>query len=145
MRNYFITFLLLLLLISCKTAPINQKANKQRVGLWIEQCEIDTTTYKSIGKYKNGEPIKKWRYYINNSIYKKETYRKNKCVTTNYHPNGNIESKGKTNQITTDSKTHWFYFGDWNYYDENGKLISIKKYDKGEFVSETKKQLRAKE
>jgi antitoxin component YwqK of YwqJK toxin-antitoxin module len=124
------------LLASCKTASINQKANKQRVGLWIEQEEIDSIQYKSIGKYKNGDPIKKWRYYTENKIYKKEIYKKNKCTVTYYYPNGNIQSRGKTNLIITGSEMHWFYFGDWRYYDKNGKLLSVRKYENGNPISE---------
>jgi antitoxin component YwqK of YwqJK toxin-antitoxin module len=141
MRHHLITFFLILLLIGCKTAPVNQKVNKKRVGLWIEQYEIDSTKYKSVGKYKNGDPIKKWHYYSNDAINKKEIYRKNKCTVTYYHPNGNIQSKGKTKLTITGPEMHWFYFGDWKYYDENGKLISIKKYENGEFVSEAKMEM----
>lgn len=138
MRHLFITFFLLLLFANCKTAPINQKENKKRVGLWIEQSEIDSTKYKSIGTYNDGDPVKKWRYYTNNIIYKKEIYRKDKCITTYYYPNGKIQSKGKTKLTITGPEMHWFYYGDWKYYDDNGKLISIKKFNNGEFVSEQK-------
>ena len=136
MRYHLIIFFLIVLFASCKTASINQKVNKQRTGLWIELCEIDSTTYKTVGKYKNGDPVKKWCYYTNNIIYKKEIYRKNKCITTNYYPNGKIESKGKTKLIITGAEMHWFYFGDWKYYDKNGKLLSVRKYENGNPISE---------
>jgi antitoxin component YwqK of YwqJK toxin-antitoxin module len=136
MRHLFITFFLLLLLASCKTAPINQKADKKKVGLWIEQEEIDSISYKSIGKYKNGDPVKKWRYYTNNKINKKEIYRKNKCIVIYYYPNKKIQSKGQTRTTTDSIETHWFYDGVWKYYDENGKLITIRKYENGNPISE---------
>ena len=145
MRNLFISLFLIVILVGCKTTPINQKVNKKRIGFWIEECKIDSTSYKSAGKYKNGDPIKKWCYYTNNVIYKKEIYRNNKCITTNYYPNGTIQSKGKTSLIMEDSNAHWFYYGNWKYYDENGKLTSIKKYENGKFISETKLQLLTKE
>ena len=138
MKKIFIILSLTLSLIGCKTAPINQKENKKRVGLWIEEYSIDSTKYKSVGKYKNGDPAKKWLYYTNNRITKKEIYRKNKCIITNYNANGTIESQGKTKLVVTGPETHWFYYGDWKYYDENGNLISTKKYENGEFISEIK-------
>jgi antitoxin component YwqK of YwqJK toxin-antitoxin module len=138
MKNLFITLFLGLTLIGCKTATINQKENKKRVGLWIEQYSIDSTQYKSVGKYKNGDPTKKWLYYTNNRISKKEVYRKNRCTITYYNVNGTIQSKGKTKLVVTGPEIHWFYYGDWKYFDENGNLISTKKYDNGEFVSEIK-------
>ena len=138
MKNIFIILCLTLSLIECKTAPLNQKENKKRVGLWIEQYSIDSTQYKSVGKYKNGDPIKKWYYYTNDKINKKEVYKKNKCTITYYNTNGTIQSKGKTKLVVTDPEIHWFYYGDWKYFDENGKLISIRKYKNGEFISEQK-------
>jgi antitoxin component YwqK of YwqJK toxin-antitoxin module len=138
MKHLFLTVFIALTLIGCKTTAINQKENKKRVGLWIEEYSIDSTKYKSVGKYKNGDPEKKWLYYTNNRISKKEVYRKNKCITTNYNPNGTIQSKGKTKLIVTGPETHWFYYGDWKYFDENGNLISTKKYKNGDFISEVK-------
>lgn len=138
MKNLFIILCLTLSLIGCKTATINQKENKKRVGLWIEEYSIDSTKYKSVGKYKNGEPIKKWCYYNNDRIIKKEIYRKNKSTITYYYSNGTIQSKGKAKLTVTGSKLHWFYYGKWKYFDENGKHISTNKYDNGELVSETK-------
>jgi antitoxin component YwqK of YwqJK toxin-antitoxin module len=138
MRHLFFTLFLTLTLIGCKTTPINQKANKKRVGLWIEQYAIDSTQYKSVGTYKNGDPIKKWKYYTNNKISKKEIYKKNRCTITFYNANGTIQSKGKTKLVVTGPEMHWFYYGDWKYYDEKEKLISTKKYENGEFVSEIK-------
>lgn len=140
MKYLFITLFLVITLIGCKTPPINQKVNKKREGLWVEQYELDSTKYKSIGKYKTGNPIKKWHYYTNNKINKKEVYRKNKCHITYYNANGTIQSKGKTKLVVTDLEIHWFYYGYWKYYDENGKLISTKKYENGEFVSEIKNE-----
>jgi hypothetical protein len=145
MKHFFILSLLMLVLFGCKSTPINQKINKKREGLWVEQYELDSTKYKSVGKYKNGDPIKKWRYYTNNTINKKEIYKKNRCSITYYNANGTIQSTGKTKLIVTGPETHWFYYGDWKYYDENENLISTKKYENGDFVSELKTPVHAKE
>lgn len=135
----------MLALIGCKSMPINQKINKKREGLWVEQYELDSTKYKSIGKYKNGNLIKKWLYYTNNTINKKEIYKKNRCIITYYNVNRTIQSKGKTKLIVTGPETHWFYYGDWKYYDESKNLISTKKYENGELVSEIKTPVLTKE
>ena len=144
MKYLFLTLFLALTLIGCKTAPINQKENKKRVGLWIEEYSTDSTKYKSIGKYKNGDPTKKWCYYANGKIYKKEIYRKNKCIITYYNTNGTIQSKGKTKLVVTGPEIHWFYSGDWKYFDENGNLTSIREYENGELVSDIKTPVLAK-
>lgn len=63
MKNVFIILCLTLCFTGCKTVPVNQKENKKenkkRVGLWIEESKIDSTVYKTVGKYKNDEPVKK--------------------------------------------------------------------------------------
>ena len=32
--------------------------------------------------------------------------------------------------------THWYIIGEWTFFDEKGKIIGIRKYDKGELISE---------
>jgi len=138
MRYLIVILLSFFILYGCKTQPINQKRNKQREGLWIENYNLDSTQYKSVGKYQNGDPIKKWRYYLNSKIIKKEKYKQNLCYTTFYHKNGKIESKGKSKLESSGKNIHWFYFGDWKFFDEKGKLILIRKYDTGKLISEIK-------
>jgi antitoxin component YwqK of YwqJK toxin-antitoxin module len=136
MRYLIIPLLFLLVLIGCKSAPINQKINKKREGLWIENYAVDSAKYKSVGKYHLDDPIKKWRYYLNGKVIKIEKYKHNICTTTTYFENGKIQSKGQTKTTTDNIQIHWFYDGDWNFFDEKGKLIATRKYNNGELVSE---------
>ena len=136
MRYHLIIFFLIILLASCKTASINQKVDKKKEGLWIENYTNGSDEYKSIGKYHLDDPIKKWRYFLKGKIIKKEKYNHNICKTTNYFENGKIQSKGQTRTTTDSIETHWFYDGDWKYYDENGKLTTIRKYENGNLISE---------
>lgn len=135
MKKSIFLVLLCFLFLSCKT---NQLRNKKRVGLWIEKTQIDTIEYKTIGKYRNGEPIKTWKYLENNRVTKNEKYRKDICYTTFYHSNGKIASFGKTKLTTKDFEIHWFYFDEWKNFDQNGKLIKIRIYKDGELISDKK-------
>jgi antitoxin component YwqK of YwqJK toxin-antitoxin module len=137
MRHLLISLLFLFVLIGCKSTPINQKINKKREGLWIENYTVDSAKYKSVGKYYLDDPIKKWHYYLNGKIIKIEKYKRNICTTTNYFENGKIQSKGQTKTTTDNIQIHWFYDGDWNFFDEKGKLIVTRKYNNGELISET--------
>lgn len=76
MRPFLIYLMLIGFLFSCKPKQLNQKVNKQREGLWIENYSQDSSNYKSVGNYHNGEPIKKWTYYLNGKRIKKENYSK---------------------------------------------------------------------
>lgn len=137
MRYLFISFAFLLVVLGCKTNSINQKIAKKREGLWIENYSIDSAHYKSVGKYHQGDPVKKWRYYLNGKLIKKENYKHNVCHTTTYHKNGKTQSKGQTKTTTDTVQTHWFYDGEWKFYDEKGKLIGVKKYEEGNLLSDT--------
>ena len=125
-----------MMLFSCKSKPINQKIDKKKEGLWVDNYEQDSTTYKSFEYYKNDQPVKKWKTYINGKIYKTEKYKNGICIVKYYYENGKLQSKGKT-KIEVDSiETHWFYFGDWKFYSDKGKLTEIKKYNNGDLISE---------
>jgi antitoxin component YwqK of YwqJK toxin-antitoxin module len=139
MRYTIISLLGILMLFSCKSKPINQTIAKKREGLWIEKYSIDSANYKSIGKYHKDDPIKKWRYYLDGKIIKKEKYTQNDCITKFYHKNGKIQSRGKTKLDTSAKYAHWFYNGKWNYYNDKGKLIKMRNYDNGELISEIDK------
>jgi antitoxin component YwqK of YwqJK toxin-antitoxin module len=104
----------MLAILGCRIRPINQKENKKREGHWVETYALDSAHYKAVGAYHQGDPIKKWRYFLN----------------------GKIQSKGQTKTTTDSIQTHWFYDGDWKFYNEKGKLIGLKKYKEGQLLSD---------
>jgi antitoxin component YwqK of YwqJK toxin-antitoxin module len=135
MRHQIVFISSLFLVLACK--PINQKTNKEREGLWIEEYVQDSLHYKSIGKYHKGDPIKRWRYYLDNKIIMREKYKKEYCIRTKYHKNGKIESRGNTKIDNNEKYPHWYYTGDWKFLDEEGRLTLTRKYDNGKLLSET--------
>ena len=140
MRKLVIVLIFGMMLSNCKSKPINQKIDKKKEGVWIDDYTQDSIQYKSFEYYKHDEPIKKWKTYINGKIYKTEKYKNGICIVKYYYENGKLQSKGKT-KIEVDSiETHWFYFGDWKFYSDKGKLTEIKKYNNGELISEVKIQ-----
>ncbi|MDP5199151.1 hypothetical protein [Flavobacterium sp. DG2-3] len=131
------TFILMLFsFLSCKTSVVNQKIDKKKEGKWVDVYVQDNIQYKSIEHYKNDQPVKKWKTYIGGKIYKVEKYKNGICVVKSYYENGKLESKGKTKFETNSVESHWFYFGEWKFYSDNGKLKNIKNYDKGELISQ---------
>jgi antitoxin component YwqK of YwqJK toxin-antitoxin module len=119
---------IILSLFSCKP---NQKKTKKREGLWIEQYSLDSAHYKSVGKYKNDDPIKKWCYYLDGKIIK-EKHKIHTCYKF-YHQN----NRGTTVLDTSTKYVHWFYSGNWKFYDNKGKLIIERNYQSGKLASET--------
>ncbi|KUJ63238.1 hypothetical protein AR687_03535 [Flavobacteriaceae bacterium CRH] len=128
----------MMMLSGCKSKPINQKIDKKKEGVWIDDYTQDSINYKSFEYYKHDQPVKKWKSYINGKIYKTEKYKNGICIVKYYYENGKLQSKGKTKLEVNAIETHWFYFGDWKFYSDKGKLTEIKNYSNGELISEQK-------
>ena len=136
MRKLVILLIFGMMLSNCKSKPINQMIDKKKEGVWIDDYTQDSIQYKSFEYYKHGESIKKWKSYINGKIYKTEKYKNGICIVRYYYENGKLQSKGKTKIEVNAVETHWFYFGDWKFYSDKGKLTEIKKYNNGDLISE---------
>jgi hypothetical protein len=135
MKKPIVILICILSLLSCNAKRSNQTVDKKREGLWIERYSIDSAHYKSIGKYNNNNPVKKWRYYLNDKLIKKEKYRSKGCKTKFYHQNRRTQAKGRT-KIEEEKQLHWYYSGTWKYYDNKGKLKTTREYRKGDLISE---------
>lgn len=133
--NIPLALLLMIILGSCST-KINQYAKtpdkvQKRNGKWKEEYSIDEGTLVAVGKYKMGEKVGVWKSSLAGNIFQKDKIKKDITKTKMYHPNGKIRERGQTKLEIKPDNRHWFYFGDWKYYDENGKLMYIKHYDRG--------------
>lgn len=126
-----------LLLPGCRT---NRMKDKLKHGRWEYTDTVNNVVYRSFGKYKKGNERKTWRYYENNKLVRKEKYQHGICHTATYFESGKIASEGKTKMVISETDTHWYYFGDWYFYDETGKLVRIKNYESGQLLNDTKMQ-----
>ncbi len=136
--NRILALLLLSVFVSCKT---NQRINKQKQGIWIENIVLDSVTYKSKGRFRDNNEIGKWQHFENGKRVKKEIYKNNYTIKTLYHPNGKIASKGRTKTNSNVKMLHWFYDGIWKFYNEKGQLIKIKIYENSNLISDKEQTL----
>lgn len=120
--------------VSCKT---NQTINGKREGKWKFKEVINDTVYFQKGRYKNGLESGTWKSYANQKLVRKEKYKGKNGYMTNYYPNGKIESQGTTQIDETDKHFIWQLSGDWNYYDQNGKLYLTRIYSYGNIITES--------
>ena len=139
MKNIVLILILIFMFSSCKTKEMNQymrfpDKTQKRQGKWKEEYSSDQGTLIAVGKYKKGEKVGIWKTTFQDKLYQKDKIRKNVTKTRLYHPDGKIMEKGQSKLDTSDAERHWYYFGDWKYYDENGKLKYIKKYADGKKV-----------
>ena len=126
-------FSLLLLVSSCK---INKTINNDRVGIWVYKDTVNGVLYKSKGRYKKSIEIKTWRYYENRKLVKTEKYSNGICHIKTFDHKGRITSTGQSMMVEEPDGTHWYIIGEWTFFDEKGKIIGIRKYDKGVMISE---------
>ena len=122
----------LVLVSSCKT-NFNQTKNNLQHGRWIT---IDTfeTPYTIHAKYRKGKEVGTWKYLEAGKLVKKEKHKRAKCYTEYYYSSGKLMKKGYTKYDNNEKDIHWYYQGDWFFYDENGKLQYIKTFEKGELI-----------
>ncbi|MCW3161733.1 hypothetical protein [Chryseobacterium oryctis] len=134
MNKIYVVLSLLLLTVSCKT-KFNQyiKVDKfqKRHGKWKEEYSADKGTLIAVGKYKYGEKVGTWKTTFENKLYQKDKIRKNITKTKMYFPNGKVMERGQSRLDVSTNERHWYYFGDWKFYNEEGKLLYIKKYEDG--------------
>ncbi len=118
-------------LLSCKS-KINQIVNHHREGKWITLDSLDEI-YKTKGRYRKGNEVGTWKQYRKGKLVKKEKFNNDASRLTFYYPNGKIMKKGHTQTDRNDKNDHWYYLGDWYFYNSKGQLESIKTYKKEEY------------
>ena len=128
-----ITVLLLFLVASCK---VNQTKDGLKTGLWVSKEGDGQTGYKSRGRYKQGREKGVWKYFYNDTLYQKDKYSGNSARVRFYHPNKKISARGNTLMDYNGKLAHWYYNGDWKYFDVQGKLVKTVTYKKGSPIAE---------
>lgn len=126
-------FIILSLLCSCK---INRTINHHRVGKWVYKDTVNGVLYKSKGRYKKSLEIKTWKYFENGKLVKTEKYTDSICDIKTFDHKGKITSTGQSMMVEEKDGTHWYVIGKWTFFDKEGKIIGIRKYEKGELISE---------
>ena len=127
-------FFILFLIGGCKT---NQTINHDREGKWVYKDTVNGILYKSKGRYKKSVEIKTWRYYENRKLVKIEKYQDSLCNIQTFDHKGRITATGQSMMVEEANGTHWYIIGEWTFYNAKGQVIGIKKYQKGELISET--------
>lgn len=126
----FLFAVVVILLNSCK---INRSEDGLRTGLWITNTGDG---FESRGRYKKDKEKGTWKYFYNDTLYQKDRYSGNNARVKFYHSNSKISASGKT-QIDFNGKlAHWYYNGDWKYFDIQGNLVRIITYKNGNPIAE---------
>lgn len=136
-RIFILAFLCTCLLSSCKT---NQRKNGEKTGKWIYKDHVSDGVLISKGRYKHDFEKGTWKEYNDKKLLSKKRYKDGICYTTEYHFNGKKKAEGISKLEKDGKNLHWYLSGEWKFYDEKGKYIASKFYEKTITDSETKKK-----
>jgi hypothetical protein len=131
LQRFLFSVVVVISLISCRSKT-NQMVNHNREGKWITVDTLDEI-YTIKGRYRKGNEVGTWKHYRKGILVKKEKYHTNSSRLTFYYPNGKIMKKGHTQLDQNEKEDHWYYIGDWYFYNQNGSLGYIKTYKKEEY------------
>jgi hypothetical protein len=69
-------------------------------------------------------------------LVKTEKYTDGICHIKTFDHQRRITSTGQSMMVEEQDGTHWYIIGEWTFFDPKGKVIGIKKYEKGVLISE---------
>lgn len=121
-------------LTACGSHPQNQLKNGKKDGIWVYNNK--NTSITSRGRYNMGREVGTWKYYQGKTMWKRELYKGSTSRVKIYYPDGHISSKGQTKLDISDKEIHWYYTGDWKFFNESGNLTEIRTYERGKPVRE---------
>lgn len=106
-------------------------------GKWVVFWDDSLKNEMTVGKYRHGNPVGKWTYFSPlGRVQKKEIHRRKKIKIWFYHPNQQLESKGRAYIVNEKDGLHFYFQGKWKYYNDAGRLIKITTYYKGQNINE---------
>ena len=137
--NKISVIILLLLFTTVVNAQFWKKKINQfdddglRIGKWIEYWDNAHEHISASGRFVNGDPVGKWKYYHYDGKRRlKFKYQNDRIKVKYYHESGRLDHKGWARIEYTEKEIHYFWEGLWKYYSPKGKLIRIALYEGGE-------------
>lgn len=92
-----------------------------------------------IGRFDHGKQVNEWKYFYpsgNLRMLEKYTWEGDKRLVdvTFYHENGLVSNKGLARVEIEGNKSHYYWFGDWIYFDNEGTPEKTVTYNNGQPV-----------
>lgn len=88
------------------------------------------------GRYHHGRAVGRWRYYApTGALDRTERHHRGGLSTlTYYHPNGQVARRGQARVVEEPTGLHFFWFGPWLSFDEQGVPLKTEYYENGRRV-----------
>jgi antitoxin component YwqK of YwqJK toxin-antitoxin module len=135
MRNYILLSLLITVsIISCKTKQNGFDSKDRHHGKWKYYYDMEGTRLSGKGRFRHGQQVGRWNYYTYDGQVERKERKKlfsDILVTTFYYPSGKVSHRGHSRLLINDEGVHYYWFGEWKYYDEKGIHTRSAYYEDG--------------
>ena len=114
-------------------SKVNQlDENGKKHGYWIEYMDSSHEDISGKGSFEHGRETGKWKHYhFNGKRRLKYKYMKDDIKVKYYYPNGRLEQKGRARIEYSKKDVHYFWEGEWRFYDEKRKLVKKMMFQNG--------------
>lgn len=110
--------------------------NGKRKGLWISYWDDEKRIPMSLTHYKEGRECDVSKeFHMNGNLRLKFRYGKEKIRVKYYDNDRKLEQKGWAVLDYNEQDTHYYWQGEWKYYNSKRKLQKISYYEHGEEIS----------
>lgn len=133
MKLLLLSFIAIILL-SCKTKLNSFDSNGKHHGQWKYYYDMDGTKLRGKGRFRHGQQVGRWIYYTYDGAVERKERKKlfrDIHITTFYYPSGKVSHRGYSRLLINEEGVHYYWFGEWKYYDEKGKHLKSAYYDDG--------------
>jgi antitoxin component YwqK of YwqJK toxin-antitoxin module len=106
--------------------------NGKKHGHWIEYMDSEHKAISGKGRFEHGRETGKWKHYhFNGKRRLKYKYLRDDIKVKYYYPNGRLEQKGRARIEYSEKDVHYYWEGEWRFYDEKHRLQRIVLYGEG--------------
>jgi len=106
--------------------------NGKKHGFWIEYMDSSHEDISGKGRFNHGRESGKWKHYhFNGKRRLKYKYKKDDIKVKYYYSNGRLEQKGRARIEYSEKDVHYFWEGEWRFYDEKRKLVKKMMFQDG--------------
>lgn len=150
MKRYILLIALLVLLVEVparaqflKGLFINRyDRHNLHHGKWKYKDLANRRRLVCIGWFDHGKQVKEWKYYYNTGqirFVEQYTWVGDKRLVNviYFHENGQVSNKGIAMVENDGEKSHYYWEGDWNYFETDGTFVKTVTYNNGQPIKST--------
>lgn len=141
MKSVISILILILFISSSANAQLFRKKKTSdptvRNGVYYEYWDRDSTKLSAKGYFCDNKPCKTWKYYWEDGIRRMKVKYKEQLKMKYYKSSGQLDKKGYAYLDLDSEMIHFYWHGEWKYFDDKRKLYRIALFEKGNLIEVT--------